>query len=208
MRKGGESKISFCHPKDLRASTHTYRKPGGIKFWDLVEDSNTGCPSSVTVRMEYFFSFNPDIVNFVRKTDEGEVKNIVLLIFVLWWCFNHQWMRGREVGQNVLFRASRNRIFFQPESNKHDTFWHVVWTGYFYVLWAIAVSDFCLLEIYKNFCLPVSTITFTVNSHTDNCLYKYICFNYYKVSNQSFLLKYTLRVFIFIKTMVYRKNSL
>ena len=98
--------------------------------------------------------------------------------------------------------------FFQPESNKHDTFWHVVWTGYFYVLWAIAVSDFCLLEIYKNFCLPVSTITFTVNSHTDNCLYKYICFNYYKVSNQSFLLKYTLRVFIFIKTMVYRKNSL
>ena len=57
MRKGDESKISFCHPKDLRASTHTYHKPGGIKFWDLVEDSNTGCPSSVTVRMEYFFSF-------------------------------------------------------------------------------------------------------------------------------------------------------
>ena len=118
-----------------------------------------------------FFLFNPDIVNFMRKTDEEEVKNIVLLIFVLWWCFNHQWMRG-EVGQNVLFRASWNHIFFQPGSNKHDTFWHVVWTGYFYVLWAIAVSDFCLLEICKNFCLPLFTITFTVNSHTDNRLYK------------------------------------
>ena len=34
-------------------------------------------------------------------------------------------------------------------SNKHETFWHVVSIGYFYVffLWTIAVSDFHLLEI-------------------------------------------------------------
>ena len=30
---------------------------GGIKFWDLVEDSNAGGPSSITIRMEYLFAF-------------------------------------------------------------------------------------------------------------------------------------------------------
>ena len=50
-------------------------------------------------------------------------------------------------------------------------------TMYFYVLflWAIAASDFRPLEIHKNLGLPLSTITFTVNSHADNyfckCIY-------------------------------------
>ena len=72
---------------------------------------------------------------------------------------------GWKVGQNVLFRGSWNR-----RSNKHGTFWHVVTTGYFYVLflWTISVLGFLL-----------STITFTVNSHADNHFYKYICFKYY-----------------------------
>ena len=58
--------------------------------------------------------------------------------------------------------------FVFSQSNKQDTFWHVVWTGYFYVLfsWAIAVSDF--LE------LLLSTLTFTVNSHADDHFYKFI----------------------------------
>ena len=30
---------------------------GGITFLDLTEDSDNGCPSSVTVRMEYLFAF-------------------------------------------------------------------------------------------------------------------------------------------------------
>ena len=61
-------------------------------------------------------------------------------------------------------------------SSKHDTFWHIVSTGYFHILFleAIAVSDFCPLEIYKNISLPLSTITFTVNSYADNHFYKYI----------------------------------
>ena len=42
-----------------------------MKFRDLAEDSNTGGPSSFTVRMKYLH-FNSDIVNFVWKTDEGE----------------------------------------------------------------------------------------------------------------------------------------
>ena len=51
-------------------------------------------------------------------------------------------------------------------SNKHNTFWNVVSTGYSFVLflWAIAVPDFCPLETYKNLGLPLSTITFIVNS--------------------------------------------
>ena len=30
MKKGGEFKISFCHPRGLRASTQTYREQGGM----------------------------------------------------------------------------------------------------------------------------------------------------------------------------------
>ena len=60
-----------------------FRIGGGITFWDPVEDSNTGGPTTVTVRMEYLL-FNSDIVNFVWKTDEGEAQSIILLIFGLW----------------------------------------------------------------------------------------------------------------------------
>ena len=60
------------------------RISGGIKFRDPVEDSDTGGPSSITVRMEYLLAFQyTGTVNFVRKTDEGEVKSTVSLIFVL-----------------------------------------------------------------------------------------------------------------------------
>ena len=38
-----------------------------------------------------YLLFNSDIVNFVWKTDDGETEYIVLLIFVLWWCFNRRW---------------------------------------------------------------------------------------------------------------------
>ena len=109
-------------------------------------------------------------------------------------------------------------------SNKHDTFWHVVWTGYFYVLflWAIAVPDFCPLEIYKNLGLPLSSITFKVNSHAGNQYYKYIyLFQTLWSMKWAFFIKIHVKVFyiqiwlkckttlsfFLIKTMVYRKNS-
>ena len=50
--------------------------------------------------------FNTDIVNFVWKTDEGEVESIVLLIFDFWQCLNLRWMRGGGMMQKVLFRAN------------------------------------------------------------------------------------------------------
>ena len=64
--------------------------------------------------------------------------------------------------------------------NKHDSFWHVVLTGYFYVistfLWVIVVSNFLPLKIYKNLVLSLSTcIIFTANSQADNYFHKYIC---------------------------------
>ena len=61
-----------------------------------------------------------------------------------------------------------NRDF--SRSNKYDTFWHVVSTEYFYglFLWTIDVTDFRPWEIYKNLGPPLSTITFTVNSHANN----------------------------------------
>ena len=137
-----------------------------IKFWNPVEDSDAGSPISKTIGMEYKFAFQYWFVNFVWKTDEGEAESIVLLIFVLWWCLNRRWMGGGGVEQKVSFRASSNRIFFQREflpKHKHDTFWNVVLTGYFYVLflWIIVVSDFCPID-------------FTVNSHADSHFYKYI----------------------------------
>ena len=48
-----------------------------------------------------YLLFNSDIVNFVWKINEGMsggrrdgAESIVLLIFVLWLCFNCWWMRG------------------------------------------------------------------------------------------------------------------
>ena len=40
--------------------------------------------------MNVYLVFNPDTVNSVWKTDEGEAENIALLIFVL-WSVNEQW---------------------------------------------------------------------------------------------------------------------
>ena len=72
-----------------------------------------GSPSPVIVRKNACLLFNIDIVNFSRNTNEGKTESI-LLIFVLWWCFNHRWVMGGGVLQKVLYWASRNRIFFQP----------------------------------------------------------------------------------------------
>ena len=60
-----------------------------------------GGPSPITVRMEYLFHFNFDIVNFVEKTNEGGTESIVLLIFVPWRCFNCRWVMGGGVLQKV-----------------------------------------------------------------------------------------------------------
>ena len=62
------------------------------------------------------------------------------------------------------------------------------------ILWIIAVSDFRPLEIYKSLDLPLSTITFTVNSDAGNNFCKCIYLIQILYSMKSvFLLKYMLR---------------
>ena len=68
----------------------------------------------------------------------------------------------------------------------------------FYFYKPFAVPDFCLLEIYKKLGLPLSAITFTVNSHADNHFYKYIyLFQIWCNRKSVFILKYMLRFVIF-----------
>ena len=111
--------------------------------------------------------------------DEGEAESIVLLNFFIWRCLNRRCIRGCEVGQKSFLGPAEIASFSCREfsrSNRDDTFWDVVSTGYFYVLfsWTIAVSGFRPLEIYKNLGLSLSSVTFTVNSRADYHFYKYI----------------------------------
>ena len=55
---------------------------GGWGGGGSVEASNNGGPSSM----------------IGRKPMRGREKALFLLIFVLWWCLNRQWMRGGAVG--------------------------------------------------------------------------------------------------------------
>ena len=132
--------------------------------------------------------------------DEGEAESIVLLNFFTWRYLNRRWMRGCEVGQKSFLGPAEIASFSCREfsrSNKDDTFWDVVSTGYFYVLfsWTIAVSGFRPLEIYQNLGLSLSSVTFTVNSRADYHFYKYIYLFQilYSMKSVFFLLKCWLR---------------
>ena len=55
---------------------------GGIKFVILVEDSDTGGPSLITVRLKYLLC-NSDVVNLVWESNEGEAESISVKFLVL-----------------------------------------------------------------------------------------------------------------------------
>ena len=83
-------------------------------------------PVQLLLRWSTYLFFNSDTVNFVPP-DEGEAESILLLIFVLW---------KSHLFESHLFPATRNF----SRSSKHDTFWHVVSSVYFYI------SAFCFYE--------------------------------------------------------------
>ena len=56
-------------------------RSGDVNFVILVEDSNIGSPSSITVKWNAYLFFNSHIVNFVWESDEGETRNILLILF-------------------------------------------------------------------------------------------------------------------------------
>ena len=138
-------------------------------------------------------------MKFVWEANEEEAESIVLLIYALWWYFNDRWKRGSKVRQKIylepaelyLFRAG---ILAEAISMTNSGMLYRVDIS----TWDIAVSYFCHLEIYKNLGLPLPTITFTINSHTDN----YFCKNIYlfqklcSMKSFFFLLKYPLKFVI------------
>ena len=140
-----------------------------------------------------YLLFNSDIVNFVWKTVKGggERESIVLLIFVIWRCFNRRWVSGCGLGQKLPFRASWNRIFSSRDlswRNKHDSFWLVVSTGYFYILWAIVFQIFFPSKFIKIWYLPLYSITISVNIFVSHiiqheiiflCIVLFIVLSYY-----------------------------
>ena len=50
---------------------------GGIKLVILIEDSDTGGPSIMTVRLEYLVC-NSDVVNLVWENNKGEAGSIIV----------------------------------------------------------------------------------------------------------------------------------
>ena len=81
-----------------------------------------------------------------------------------------EWGRKSYLGPADIVSFSSRDL---SRRNKHDTFWLVLLTGYFFVLFlcAIVASDFLPLEIYKQLVLPLSGITFTANSQADHHFY-------------------------------------
>ena len=61
---------------------------GASKFETQLRASTLAVRVQLPLGWNTYLVFNSDIVNFVWKTNEGETEIIVLLIFVLWRCFN------------------------------------------------------------------------------------------------------------------------
>ena len=106
----------------------------GIKFW-AVENSDWWFKFDYHQDGILYLLFNTDIGNFVWKINEGVAGNVFLLIFLFggawivggWW-----WRWGRKSYLGLAEITSFSSWDFIG-SNNHDTFWHVVPTGYFYI---------------------------------------------------------------------------
>ena len=137
------SKIEFYGQPvfNFRFMKFVFRIGEGMKIWDQVADSDTGGPSSIIVRMECLFAFQFWYCElFVEKQLRGDRRHC----FVLggWWWGGAgggmvEWGRKSYLGlAEIAYFSCRDF----SQNNKHDTFCHVVSTGYLYVLflWAIA----------------------------------------------------------------------
>ena len=77
---------------DSRITKFVFRRSGDSNFVIPIEDSDTGGRSSITVRIEYLLVFQVSYCELCVGNQCGEAGNI-LLIFVLWGCFNCRWVR-------------------------------------------------------------------------------------------------------------------
>ena len=100
-------RVSYEQPIfDFRFIKFVFRISGAQNFEILLRTPILVVLVPLPLEWNTYLLFNSDIVNFVWKTDQAEEGSIVLLLFVLWQCFNCLWMRGCGVGQKILFRAS------------------------------------------------------------------------------------------------------
>ena len=119
---------------------------------------------------------------FVWKTNWGEAESIVVLKSDLF---------SARILTEAMIMTHSDMLYLL------DIYIHILF------LWAIAVSNFRPLEIYRNFSLLLSTITCTVSSHADNHFCEYI-----HLFQILYSMKYFLnRFFIFIRTMVYGEKN-
>ena len=72
----------------------------------LVEDSDTGSSSSVIVRKEYLFALQFWCCELSGVKSMKKRQEALLLIFVIWGCFDRRWVRVREAWQKVSLAFS------------------------------------------------------------------------------------------------------
>ena len=137
----------------------------------------------------------------MRETDEGGGRgrkhcfiNFCSLALLYLAVGEGLWDRTSYLGPAEISSFSSRDLSWR---DNHDSFWFVLSTRYFYILslWAVAVSDFLLVEIHKHLIHPLSSITFTADSQADSNLYEYIYLFQILYSMKSD--RYTLRFFIF-----------
>ena len=133
-----------------------------VEAWNLeilAEDSNTGGPSSFTVRMKYLFAFQFWYCKLCVEDRWGGGRGQKAL-FCWFLLFDIALLvGGRQVvgwGRKSYLRPAETSPFSSQDliqGNKHDWLWLVVLTGYFYILflWGFVVSDLPPLEIQKVF---------------------------------------------------------
>ena len=92
---------------------------GGIIFVILAGDFNTGGPSLITVGMEYLFAFQFWCCERSVGNQWGGGQVALLLVFVIWGCFNCHWVRVGWTVQKaslefpVLLKEMRTRRQFE-----------------------------------------------------------------------------------------------
>ena len=180
-----------------------------MNFEILVEDSDTGSPSSVTVRMEYLFAFQYWYCELCAKTRWGEGRKHCLLVFVLWLC----------IGPAKTVSFSKRDF---SRSNKYDTFWHYrlnISTFYFHE--PLLLQTFVPLKFIKTYSFPclvslllstATQITIFINIFVSNIIQYEITF-FIKVHVKGFYIEIsfyceTQLLFFpfFLISMVYRKS--
>ena len=83
----------------------------GVYFEILIEDSDTGVPSSIAFWIEWLLGFQFWYCELCVKNWWGGGRKHCFVIFCFVGCFNCWWLTGSGVGQKVLFRTNWNRIF-------------------------------------------------------------------------------------------------